>query len=299
VTASLCLWCGATKGGALNDCPECSRAPVDYEVSVQFTDHYFTRVELSLLATAVRVIGDLKLEDEGHVYSFLYFVSRKWPKVLESDLDGLPQSVAAVASGVYRSHLSDLEGQSRSRRVMTPWEERSWDQSSSHEFADQERQWNRQLRPLLVELHRLLRRTEQLGLRLGLGGILSKLASWWGRLTARRDPLSWTARVDALGGDWDDLSRQVLRAREPVKNGWSRRSQERITYLNGAAEGLRELIDLAARAAAHREGRSPMIRLDLRRLGEEWRQRRGQLRATLAVVEDPELIVDPLTKSLH
>lgn len=49
MTQALCLYCGSTKFGALNQCDSCGEPAPDVELSLLFTDHYLTEAELDNL----------------------------------------------------------------------------------------------------------------------------------------------------------------------------------------------------------------------------------------------------------
>ena len=111
MTFAVCTNCGELKHGAWCTGPACGSEGLDGEISILLSDHNLHETELSHIGDAIRVIRKTGLDEEMRFHLLAYFLSRKWPKLLEYDINALEPELQKRLDVLYRSKLSQLEGQ--------------------------------------------------------------------------------------------------------------------------------------------------------------------------------------------
>ena len=111
MTVSLCTNCGSLKHGAWCKCPDCEASPFDGQASILLSDHNLTEEELRKLGKAVAAIRTTGHDEETRFHILMYFISRKWPKLLAIEIEALPEKLQETLESVYREHLQSLPGQ--------------------------------------------------------------------------------------------------------------------------------------------------------------------------------------------
>ncbi len=87
MTIAVCTNCGELKHGAWCTCPMCESEDLDGEVSILLSDHNLSEDELRRIGDAIHVIHDTGLDEEMRFHLLTYYLSRKWPKLLEYEID--------------------------------------------------------------------------------------------------------------------------------------------------------------------------------------------------------------------
>ncbi|MGH8064970.1 MAG: hypothetical protein ACRERE_06950 [Candidatus Entotheonellia bacterium] len=121
MSRSLCLNCGVLKVGAFDECPECGEGPPDADVALCFTTHHLTEHELEQIGLAVKTLNQIEVNEDTRFHAFLHFVSRKWPKVLEYNINLVEPELSENVDAVYRTHLADLPGQQTAELERPHW----------------------------------------------------------------------------------------------------------------------------------------------------------------------------------
>ena len=94
MTVAVCMNCGEIKGGAFLACPVCKSEMLDYDVSLLLTDHNLTKNELQQIGKAIKVVHSTALDEETRVHLLGFYLSRKWPKLLEYDIDAIEHGLS-------------------------------------------------------------------------------------------------------------------------------------------------------------------------------------------------------------
>lgn len=83
MTIALCLFCGSMKFGALNPCEHCRQpATGNYELDIQFSDHYFNQDTLEQFGKVVLSIRHNTSEVVLGNDLFIRYVSKYYPQIL-------------------------------------------------------------------------------------------------------------------------------------------------------------------------------------------------------------------------
>ncbi len=144
MTIAVCTNCGELKHGAWCACPGCESEGFDSEISILLSDHNLLEAELSQIGDAIRVIHDTGLDEEMRSHLLTYFLSRKWPKLLEYDIDAVEPELQKKLDALYRSKLSHLQGQEDPSLKVSPIRECTWTAASGTEFQA----WKKPNQPL-------------------------------------------------------------------------------------------------------------------------------------------------------
>jgi hypothetical protein len=103
MSLSLCMNCGVLKVGAFDQCPECGEGPPDADVALCFTTHHLTEHELEQIGLAVKALNQIEVNEDTRFHAFLHFVSRKWPKVLEYNINLIEPELSENIDALYRT----------------------------------------------------------------------------------------------------------------------------------------------------------------------------------------------------
>ncbi len=269
MTTSLCLKCGILKGGALNECPSCEHAPLDWQAATAFTDHYLTESELGQLGRAIQILSKVDVDDETRYQAFVYFVARKWPKILEYGIEEVDSELATILDSIYRTHLVSLPSQQSLQLRSPEWEDESWLHAGTSEFQIEEDAWKEGISNIVQYGLNTAHAVVTLKIEIGEGAVLQKLA-WRTRNAINHTDFSAAAqRIDPLIADSAEYKRLVKRYQAPVVNGWSGQSKKRSAYLGGTYVRLEEMAKLCGRLIRHKAGIESLIPLEVERVKQE------------------------------
>lgn len=264
MTLSLCLHCGAFKTGAWCACDECGADPPDIYVSMMLTDHYLTRDELDRIAKAVEALGETGLDEETRFLALAYFLSRKWPKLLDFDIEAVDRQTQVVLDHVYNERLSDLPVQENRCLRVSRVAAAQWDRAATEEFQCQEDEWQAGLWFVVDPGVAKAREIIALHIDAGYGAMLQRVRHAVSGLFGRNDYTLLAAKAEPLVRDAEAWQRQVQRYCRPVKNGWSDRTRQQIGYFLGMGVRLVEMAELCKVVVEHKAGVRPLPQVDVK-----------------------------------
>lgn len=272
MTVALCTNCGELKHGAWCACPNCNAEAFDGEISILLSDHNLSERELRQIGDAVRKIRSTGLDEETRFHVLLYFLSRKWPKLLEYDVDAAEPHVQRVLDTVYRSLLANIAGQEDPRLKVSPIRERTWTRAMGADLQREEDAWQSEARDVLMNGMNVAKRIVALGVAAGEGAVLQKFAHALRSLFQGCDYRRLAATAVELIGDAKEHRREVEAFCSRVKNGWSDRTKEQAAYFRGTCQRLEEMAERTKTIIEHKAGITVLIRIDFKRARQEFEQ---------------------------
>lgn len=111
MTVAVCTNCGSLKHGAWCSCPKCDSDGLDADLSMLLSDHNLSELELRRVSQAVQTIHETRLEEDVRFHALVYFLSRKWPKLLEFNAEEVEPSLQQTLDELYRNRLARIPGQ--------------------------------------------------------------------------------------------------------------------------------------------------------------------------------------------
>lgn len=270
MTIAVCTNCGKLKHGAWSTCPACESEGLDSEVSILLSDHNLLEAELSQIGDAIRVIHDTGLDEKMRFHLLTYFLSRKWPKLLEYDINAVEPELQKKLDALYRSRLSHLEGQEDPALKVSPIRERMWTATSGTEFQAEEDAWQSEVRGMLLNGMGIARQIVTLKIQAGEGAVLQRLTHTIRTIIHGCDYRTLAARATELIGDVREYRRTVNEFCSRVKNGWSDRTKEQAAYFRGVCQRLEEMAERSKTIIEHKAGIDSLIDVDFIRARQEF-----------------------------
>jgi hypothetical protein len=263
---------------------------LDDEISILLSDHNLHEAELSQIGNAIRVIRNTGLDEEVRFHLLAYFLSRKWPKLLDYDINAVELELQKRLDVLYRAELSQLEGQEDPALKVSPIRKRTWAAASGTEFQAEEDTWQSEVRELLLNGMGVAREVVALKIQAGEGAVLQKLTHIIRTRIHGCDYRRLAARGTQLIGDVREYRRMVDEFCSRVRNGWSDRTKLQAAYFRGLGQRLEEMAELAKSIIEHKAGINNLIDLDFRRARQEFSQSYKMFIDLSYVVFDPKRI---------
>ena len=113
MTVALCTNCGESKFGAWCECYKCGSIGFDRELSLLLSDWNLSEYEMSQIGKAVRVISGTGLDEEIRFMLLVYYISKKWPKLLTCSINSMEPHLQEQLTSLYSNKLSDISGQEK------------------------------------------------------------------------------------------------------------------------------------------------------------------------------------------
>ena len=113
MTVALCTNCGERKLGAWCTCLACGSIGFNRDLSLLVSDWNVSNDEIDLIGKAVRVIAGTGLDEEKRAILLAYYLSEKWPKLLQFNIGNFDPQLQEQVTSLYRSKLSDISGQEK------------------------------------------------------------------------------------------------------------------------------------------------------------------------------------------
>jgi len=111
MTAALCTNCGEFKMGAWTYCPGCGSKGLNDDVSLALSDWYLSNDELQQISKVGQLIFKTELHEALRFNFLVYYLSKKWPKLLQYSIDELDPKIQKQIVDFYTNKLSDFQGQ--------------------------------------------------------------------------------------------------------------------------------------------------------------------------------------------
>lgn len=290
MTVAVCTNCGELKHGAWCSCPACESVGLDGEVGILLSDHNLSEAELERIGDAVAVIHDTGLDEETRFHLLAYYLSRKWPKLLEYDIDAVELGLQKLLDGLYRSKLAHLPGQEEPDLKVSPIRQRTWATATGTEFQEEEDAWQAEVRGLLLNGMEVAKQIVSLKIEAGEGAVLQRLTHSFRMLFQGCDYRRLAGRSTELLGDATEYQRTVNTFCARVRNGWSDRTKEQAGYFRGLCQRLEEMADTAQAIIEHKAGINRLIEMEFKRLRQEFAQSYKTFIDLSYVVLDPRRI---------
>src|SRR5205814_7990908 len=192
--------------------------------------HNLTQGELRQIGEVIKKIQSMGLDEETRFHALLYFLSRKWPKLLEYDIDAIDPDLQATLDGVYRSSLADVPGQEDPNLKVSPVARGAWTTATGSEFQAEEDEWQSALRGVLADGIDVGTRVVSLKIQAGEGAVLQKVTHQLRSLARPCDYRRLASSAVEVIGDAKEYRRRVHSFCSQVKNGWSDRTKEQAAY---------------------------------------------------------------------
>ncbi len=272
MTVAVCTNCGRLKHGAWTSCPSCESLGIDAEVGILLTDHNLTEAELERIGDAVAVIHDTGFDEETRFHLLVYYLSRKWPKLLEYDIDAVELVLQKSLDNLYRSHLAHLPGQEQPDLVVSPIRRQKWSTATGTAFQEEEDAWQADVSGLLLKGIEVAKQIISLKIEAGECAFLQRLTHRVRTLFQGCDYRRLAARSTELIGDAKEYQRTVNMFCARVRNGWSDRTKKQAAYFRGLCQRLEELATRTKAIIEHKAGIRRLIGMDFKRLRQEFAQ---------------------------
>lgn len=272
MTVALCANCGSLKHGAWCPCPECKEDPFDAEIGILLSDNHLTEEELKRLGVAVALIHNTHLDEETRFYVLMFFISRKWPKLLEFDIDAVPADLRDTLDSVYREKLMDVPGQDSSDLQVSPIARRFWEKARGDQFQTEDDRWQESCTAVLMQGNEVAKNIVRLQIDAGEGATLQRLWHAFKSPLQSCDYRILLGRSEENFGDAKAYQRDVDRSCQAVRNGWSNRTKEQAAYFLGLGVRLVEMAEHSKTIIEHKAGIRPLIALDFRRAKQQFNQ---------------------------
>jgi len=270
MTISVCLTCGDFKHGAIGECPHCKESCCNTELSLLLTDHYLEKSELKQIGKAIAVLNKTGLDRDTKTNVLLYYLSRKWPKIIDFHIEELPRDVVEVVDGVYRSHLKKLPGQQDDKLKTPPILKDRWCKAVNEEMQADEDDWKNGLPELLRYGLNIAKEIVKLKIAVGEGAVFQRIKYIIKSVFSPIDYGAHILTVDSLVKDAHEYERFVQRYRKPVKNGWSEQTKRRAEYLGGTYSRLVEMSMLCQKIVYCKARKIAVIPIDFQRIKQEF-----------------------------
>ncbi|KAB2650380.1 MAG: hypothetical protein DVB32_11075, partial [Verrucomicrobia bacterium] len=225
MTVAVCTNCGKMKWGALCPCPLCEDHHLDVEISILLSDHNLSENELNQIGGAIHVIHGTGLDEEKRFHLLAYYLSRKWPKLIDYDIDAADPRLRKVLDDFYRAQLARLPGQNEPDLKVSPVRRHTWNEANGEEFQMEEDVWQAEVRGILLNGIEVASLISSLGIEAGEGAILQRVPHFVKGLFHSCSYPRLAGRATELVGDASEYRRTVNDFCSRVKNGWSNRTQ--------------------------------------------------------------------------
>jgi hypothetical protein len=290
MTVAVCTNCGELKHGAWCTCPLCESDGLDADISILLSDHNLSEDELRHIGAAIHVIHGTGLDEEKRFHVLTYFLSRKWPKLLEYDIDAVEPQLQKELDGFYRARLAGLPGQKEPDLKVSPVRRRTWSEAMGAAFQGEDDAWQGEVRGMLLNGMEVAKLTVSLKIEAGEGTVLQRLTHFVRGLFHCCDYRRLAGRATGLVGDASEYRRTVNAFCARVKNGWSDRTKQQAAYFRGLCQRLEEMANNAKVIIEHKAGINRMIALDVKRVRQEFSQSYRTFIELSYVVLDPSRI---------
>lgn len=110
MTSALCTNCGEFKMGAWTYCSACGSKGLNDDVSLALTDWYLTNDELQQIGKVGQLIFSIEYDEIMRLNLLVYYLSKKWPKLLTYDIDSLDNQIQKQIVDFYTNKLSGFQG---------------------------------------------------------------------------------------------------------------------------------------------------------------------------------------------
>ena len=134
MTVAICTNCGNLKQGAWCSCPRCDSDGLDGDVSLLLSDHNLSESELQQIGKAVQAIHHTNLDEDVRFHALVYFLSRKWPKLLEFDSEAVEPTLLKTLDELYRDRLKNIPGQTTPSLKVSPIRLQTWMKASGESY---------------------------------------------------------------------------------------------------------------------------------------------------------------------
>lgn len=290
MTVAVCTNCGELKYGAWCTCPVCKSDGLDGEVGILLSDHNLSEDELSRIGNAIHVIHDTELDDEIRFHLLTYYLARKWPKLLECDIDTVEPQLLKQLDTLYRSKLASLPGQEDPDLKVSPVRQHTWTTAMGAVFQQEDDAWQAEARDVLLNGMDVAKRIVSLMIEAGEGAVLQRLTHFVTTLFRGCDYRRLAGRSAELVGDASEYRRTVSVFCDRVKNGWCDRTKEQAAYFRGLCQRLEEMADRSKTIIEHKADINRLIDMDFKRVRQEFNQSYKTFIALSYVVLDPTRI---------
>lgn len=272
MTVALCANCGSLKHGAWCPCPECKEDPFDGEIGILLSDNHLTKEELKRIGVAVALIHKTHLDEETRFYVLMFFMCRKWPKLLEFDIDAVPADLRGTLDSVYREKLADVPGQDSSDLQVSPIARISWEKALGEPFQTEDDRWQESSTAVLMRGNEVAKNIVRLQIDTGEGATVQRLWHAVKSLLQSYDYRILVGRAEENLGDAKAYQREVGRFCQAVCNGWSNRTKEQAAYFLGLCVRLVEMAERSKTIIEHKARIRLLITLDFRRAKQQFNQ---------------------------
>jgi len=273
----------------------CESEVLDGEVSILLSDHNLSEDELRRIGYAIHVIHDTELDEEMRFHLLMYYLSRKWPKLLEYEIDAVEPQLQRKLDTLYRSQLAHLPGQEEPDLKVSPIRQHTWTTAMGGEFQEEDDAWQTEVRGILLNGMDVAKQIVSLKIEAGEGAVLQRITHCIRTLFQGCDYRRLAGRSTELVGDAREYQRTVNTFCSRVKNGWSDRTKEQAAYFRGLCQRLVEMANCSKTIIEHKAGINRLIDIDFKRVRQEFSQSYKTLIALSYVVLDPSRINPDVT----
>jgi hypothetical protein len=287
MTTSLCLNCGVLKQGAWCPCPHCHSEPVDTELAVLLSDHTLPEDDLRRIGLAIIELRQTGLDEETRCHALAYFLSRKWPSLLEFDISAAEEPLQRTLDTLYRQFLATLPGEEHAPSRISPLVERRWTRAMGADMQRQDDDWQERVPDTLLIVLPVARSVIKLHRDMGEGDWLNRLRHFLQTPIKGYDIPLLLRRERQCVDEAKEADRLVNRFCSELKNGWSDRTKEQAAYFRGACMRLVEMAEITKELVEHTAGINKLIHLEVQRLRQQFTQKQGHFWPLMCVVLDP------------
>jgi hypothetical protein len=199
-----------------------------------------------------------------------YFLSRKWPKLLDYDINDVEPQLQKQLDGLYRSKLAGLPGQEEPDLKVSPVRQHTWTEAMGAEFREEDDAWQAEVRGVLLNGMEVAKWIVSLKIEAGEGAVLQRLTHFIRALFHGCNYRRLAGRATELVGDASEYRRTVNAFCARVKNGWSDRTKEPAAYFRGLCQRLEEMANHSKIIVEHKAGINHLMDIDFKRVRQEF-----------------------------
>lgn len=219
-----------------------------------------------------------------------YYLSRKWPKLLEYEIDAVEPQLQRKLDTLYRSELAHLLGQEEPDLKVSPIRQHAWTTAMGAEFQEEDDAWQAEVRGILLNGMDVAKQIVSLKIEAGEGAVLQRITHCIRTLFQGCDYRRLVGNSTELVGDAREYQRTVNTFCSRVKNGWSDRTKEQAAYFRGLCQRLVEMAGCSKTIIEHKAGINLLIDIDFNRVRQEFSQSYKTFIALSYVVLNPSRI---------
>ncbi len=289
----VCLNCGEIKFGALTECEYCHVGPPDIKISCLLTNHYLGEDELLKIGEAIKIILKTVKDKDIRFLSIAYYLSMKWPKILDFNSNSVEQEAMRIIDKHYSTYLSHLPGQNDlTEKLKSNLPNMYWDKAVNKALQEGDDTWKAAV-PFIVEKGlNLSGKIIKTKISIGEGAILQKIKYRIKNFFFRPNYYLIYKELELITKEVEAYDRDVDEFCKVVRNGWSGRTKEQCAYLRGTCSRMKEMIENCKTITMYKGRKGDIVKIDHKIAVQKLNNSYKKYIELVNVVLEPHLIIE-------